>query len=197
MPVLASDPNASIPRLTPNRAKILEAILVVIEAGDRENRPPTQFDIAKTVFLADYRHLKNYGRPITFDNFHAMKHGPVPSCTYDMLQPSFQWASLGLTKAPWSTKAGIGSTRRYVRPSRSANRSKLSESDIAALEQAFSDVKAMGFTKTSDVTHKLQAYKEAWASRGDAKAKPMDLRVLLPEFDDEMIADLAFASKHV
>lgn len=197
MSVFASVPNASITRLTPNRIKILEAILVVIEAGEKTNRPPTQFDIAKTIFLADYRHLQSYGRPVTYDNFHAMKHGPVPSETYNMLQPSFEWSSLGLGKAPWATMPLSASTRQYVRPARSANRSKLSESDIAAIEQAFSDVKAMGFTKTSDVTHRLQAYKEAWDSRGNKKSNPMDLRLLLPAFDSEMLEDLAFASKHV
>ena len=197
MPVFASDPNASITRLTPNRIKILETILVVIEAGEKANRAPTQFDIAKAVFLADYRHLQSYGRPVTYDNFHAMKHGPVPSETYNMLQPSFAWSSLGLVKAPWTTTPISASTRQYVRPSRSANRSKLSESDIAAIEQAFSDVKAMGFSKTSDVTHKLKAYKEAWDSRGTKKANQMDLRVLLPNFDADMLEDLAFASKHV
>jgi uncharacterized phage-associated protein len=196
MAVYASDPNASIPRLTPNRAKILESILVIIEAGERSNKPPTQFDIAKTIFLADYRHMESYGRPITYDNFVAMKHGPVPSQTYDMLKPSFAWASMEMAKAPWVTREIDATSREFIRPSRSANRSKLSESDVSALYQAFADVKAMGFAETSDVTHRLNAYMDAWSNRGSARAKPMDLRLLLPDFDEEMIDNLEFASKH-
>ena len=197
MSVFASDPNARLPWLTPNRAKILESILVVIEIGEQSNRSVTQFDIAKTIFLADYRHLQDYGRPVTYDNFHAMKNGPVPSQTYDMLKPGFAWESMGLDKAPWATREIDRNVREFVRPIRSANRSKLSESDIAALERAFSDVKAMGFSKTSDFTHQIAAYKEAWGSRGMSNAKPMNLKTLLPDFDDEMIENLEFASKHI
>ena len=192
----SSDQNASIPRLTPNRTKILEAILLVIEAGERINKPATQFDIAKTIFLADYRHMESYGRPITYDNFVAMKHGPVPSQTYDMLKQSFPWRLMGLEKAPWATREIDANSREYIRPTRSANRSKLSESDISTLIQAFSDVKAMGFTETSDITHKIDAYMIAWKNRGTAKAKKMDLRLLVPDFDDEMINNLEFVSKH-
>lgn len=194
--MLANQPSAELPHLKPNVPKILEAILIVIEAGEKSNRPPTQFDIAKTIFLADYRHLENYGRPITYDNFHAMFNGPVPSTTYDMLKPNFDWNFIGMEKAPWVTRPISAKVREYLRPARSANRSKLSDSDTAALEQAFNDVKAMGFQKTSDFTHKLAAYKDAWNSRGTANANKMDLRKLLPDFDQDMINDLEFASKH-
>lgn len=197
MAVFASDPNAGLPHLKPNVGKILEAILIVIETGEQLRSHPTQFDIAKTIFLADYRHLQNYGRPVTYDNFHAMKNGPVPSLTYDILKPIFNWKFLyGIERAPWQTRDIGHNIREYFHPARSANRKKLSGSDIAALEQAFKDVRSMGFQKTSDFTHKIAAYATAWNSRGNAKAVPMDLRILLPEFDTDMMENLEFASKH-
>lgn len=195
MALFASDGECGTPCMQPNDSKILESIILVIELSEHDKAPATQFEIAKTIFLADYRHLQTYGRPVTFDNFHAMKFGPVPSRTYDMLKPNFDWASLSLERAPWKSRLKDTNVREYVHPSRSANRRRLSESDIAEIERAFRDVKAMGFKKTSDETHKLEAYKQAWDARGSSMAKQMDLRLLLPDFDDEMIDDLVRASR--
>ena len=196
MVVIASDGHGDLPDLTPSNSKILEVILLVLERAEAAGQSATQFDIAKTVFLADLRHLEMYGRPITFDNFYAMEFGPVPSRTYDRLKPGFRWISMGLERAPWRVENIDSKTKRFSRPARSANRRKLSGSEISLIEQAFADVKAMGFKETSDFTHKLRAYKEAWATRGSLLAKKMDLRVLLPDFDRDMIADLEFASKY-
>lgn len=195
MALFASDGECATPCMEPNDSKILESILLVIELSEKAKTPATQFEIAKTIFLADYRHLQTYGRPVTFDNFHAMKFGPVPSRTYDMLKPNFDWGALSLARAPWKVRSIDSNARAYVHPSRSANRRRLSESDIDEIERAFRDVKAMGFKQTSDETHKLEAYKQAWAARGTSLAKQMDLRLLLPEFDDEMIDDLVRASR--
>lgn len=196
MAIYASDPDADLPQMKPNLPKILESILHVLHLAERSGSPPTQFEIAKTIFLADYRHLETYGRPITFDNFVAMEHGPVPSATYDMLKASFEWPRLGLQRAPWATKPAGGKKRHYVNPERSANLRKLSETDADELAKAFRDVRTMGFGKTSDFTHHIPAYKSAWNARGDNNARKMDLRQLLPEFDDQMIGDLEYVSKH-
>lgn len=196
MVIYASDGRGELPDLTPNNSKILEAILLVLEKAEATGKSATQFDIAKTIFLGDLRHLQIYGRPITFDNFFAMEFGPVPSRTYDMLKPGFNWSSLSLERAPWRVRNVDSKTKEFSRPSRSANKRKLSESEISLIEQAFLDVKAMGFKKTSDFTHTLEAYKKAWDARGNLATKKMDLRLLLPDFDSEMIADLEFASKY-
>lgn len=182
--------------MQPNLPKILEAILHVIALGEKSGRPATQFEIAKTIFLADYRHLETYGRPVTYDNFIAMEHGPVPSATYNMLKPSFNWQELGLERAPWRTKPLGEKARGYYGLTREANLRKLSESDLALLDNSFSDVRAMGFGKTSDITHKIPAYEKAWNNRGARLGNPMDLRDLLPDFDEEMISDLQHLSKH-
>jgi uncharacterized phage-associated protein len=197
MSLVAKTLRGDLPLLQPNLIKILESILYVIEYGEKMGKTVTQFDISKTIFLADYRHLSEYGRPVSFDNFVAMKFGPVPSLTYDMLKPSFNWSLCGLQKAPWVTRDLSPTQREYIHPSRSSNRNKLSSSDIAALEQAFKDVKAMGFEKTSDFTHKLPAYIEAWEKRGTRKMNEMDLRTLLPEFGDDSIEEIQHASKYM
>jgi hypothetical protein len=55
----------------------------------------------------------------------------------------------------------------------------------------------MGFKNTSDFTHRLPAYVKAWESRGEHKSNPMDLRLLLPDFDEETLSDLEHASKYL
>ena len=72
--------------MIPNGPKVWEAILHVIREADRRNIRVTQFEILKTLFLADRAHLNRYGRPITFDEYVAMQDGPVPSLAYDVLK---------------------------------------------------------------------------------------------------------------
>lgn len=45
----------------------------------------------KLVYLADKVHLRLYGRTITNDNYVAMKNGPVPSRTKDIISKSEWW----------------------------------------------------------------------------------------------------------
>ncbi len=65
--------------LEPDIRKILEAISYVIAEGRRRCLLVEQYDILKTLFLADKSHLNKFGRPVTFDNYFAMRAGPVPS----------------------------------------------------------------------------------------------------------------------
>lgn len=46
----------------------------------------------KLVYLVDKAHLRTYGRTITNDNYVAMKNGPVPSRTKDIILKS-KWQS--------------------------------------------------------------------------------------------------------
>ncbi|HDX0948325.1 TPA: SocA family protein [Stenotrophomonas maltophilia] len=46
----------------------------------------TLYPIMKMMYLADKRHLHEYGRFIVGDEYCAMAQGPVPSLSYDMLK---------------------------------------------------------------------------------------------------------------
>jgi uncharacterized phage-associated protein len=47
----------------------------------------------KLVYLADKVHVRMYGRTITNDSYVAMKNGPVPSRTKDIISKSSWWGS--------------------------------------------------------------------------------------------------------
>jgi len=62
--------------------KSVEAILYIAQ----NVKQPTFHSISKMMYFADKVHLEKYGRFICGDNYVAMKHGPVPSGTYDILK---------------------------------------------------------------------------------------------------------------
>lgn len=47
--------------------------------------PLSVLKLVKLVYLADRTSLQRFGRPITFDTFYAMTHGPVVSSTMDCI----------------------------------------------------------------------------------------------------------------
>ena len=67
----------------PDKDRILAAALFLMN----EYPGITQYQIVKSIFFADERHLNTYGRPVTFDNYVAMPRGPVPSLVLDLLKP--------------------------------------------------------------------------------------------------------------
>ncbi len=51
----------------------------------KANAPMKYLKLLKLLYLADREMLLNHGLVITCDNYCAMKHGPVPSHTYDII----------------------------------------------------------------------------------------------------------------
>jgi hypothetical protein len=192
--------NNPLPRLRPNHRKILEAVLYLINEAEQRKIYVTEYDLVKSIFVADVAHLNQYARPITFDNFVAMEYGPVPSATRDVLQPEYnplfqysdeQWPLWTRERSPEDG----ASAYRFVKPRRRANLRVLSETDVHALSEALSVVKSLKFAGVKKETHKHPAYTDAWARRGDKKVADMDYAKLLDAEDDELIEDLIFSSK--
>lgn len=187
-------------KLRPNYKKILESILFLINEAERRNLYVTEYDIDKSIFLADVKHLNEYGRPITFDNFVAMAHGPVPSATRDVLQPSFRGKPFYKEAwPPWDREPSpVDGPKafKFIRPKRKENARALSQSDVAALTDALLVVKSLRFGGVKDYTHKHRAYLDAWVENGARGAYDMDYAKLLDSPDDELIEDLVYSSKH-
>lgn len=182
-------------RLTPNCAKIIASILFVIEEGERRGSAITQYDIVKTLWDADVEHLNTYGRPITFDNYAAMEHGPVPSLVYEMLMPEYRWPDVNRSRAPWLAREA-GTALNYGIGDERADLRVLSKSDRNVLLKAFDRVLKDGFWKTRERTHQHPAWRAAWEKRGLAKSRAIDYALLLEAPDREMVEHLAYASAH-
>jgi len=192
----------SRPVLAPNLRKIAESILLLIEEAARRGTYVTKYDIVKSIFVADVQHLNTYGRPVTFANYYAMRDGPVPSEVYTLLGEEIP-ESMTKDIQGWplwhkerSPSDGVRAVK-YVRPRRSANTKVLSETDVSALTQALSVIKAQSFSATRDMTHEHKAYREAWCDDGDKKSYHMSYNLLMDCEDDEVVSDVVHASHYM
>jgi uncharacterized phage-associated protein len=182
----------------PHLAKIIESILAVIGYAQLQGHKPTQYDIVKTVFLADRSHLNKYGRPITYDQYFAMYHGPVASCTYDILKEKpFALKQVG-SALPWKREQIDQFKFSYHTPSRIVDEDILSPSDVEELEAAYKIVSSLGFRKVRKLTHEDVAYTEAWRDEGGPNAAyPMAYGLLFDQPDFMRSKEIAFLSEHV
>ncbi|MEL6647862.1 MAG: Panacea domain-containing protein [Pseudomonadota bacterium] len=184
--------------MTVNVEKALAAICNVIGLAQNSDYLLTQYDIVKTLFLADRQHLNEYGRPITFDNYVAMNHGPVPSCSYDILKSNeYRMRQLGIEALPWKTRPiGKGKTH-YFDANVDLFDQFLSDSDRDALTYAFGTVRKLSFGQIRRLTHLDPAYLDAWVEDGHRAAYDMNLALLFEEPDIEMAQDLVELSQDV
>jgi hypothetical protein len=72
----------------------------------------------------------------------------------------------------------------------------LSETDISALKEALSLIKAQSFTETRDMTHEYPAYIEAWKPEEGKKSYLMSYSLLVDGEDDDLVSDVVHASHY-
>lgn len=178
-------------KLVKNKQRIQEAILYLM---NRHNNL-SQYEIVKSLFLADRSHLNKYGRPITFDNYVAMEHGPVPSLSYDALKPSYDYKANFGVERPWTSIPNRADTgKNQFMPTRPANTECLSVSDRRSLDAAVATVLSLTFGQLRKLTHEDKAYIEAWNRRGNYNKADMLLSYLIEENGDELEAELIYLS---
>jgi uncharacterized phage-associated protein len=184
--------------LKPNVQKIISAIAYVIALGEKRQFTITQYDILKTLFIADKAHLNKYGRPITFDNYYAMRAGPVPSLAYDFLKEKHaKMEQLRINSFPWSRREISAGRCEYFRADPKDIDDNLSESDKNSLSDALATIKSLTFSQIRKLTHDDPAYEEAWRDEGDQKAFLMSVGMLFDSPDFEEAEALAFQSKNI
>lgn len=115
--------------------------------------------IFKVLYFADQKHLAKYGRPITGDNYVAMKNGPVPSNIYDILK-SIRTETIfsAYTKQylPFFDVRG----NHFVFAKQEPDLEYLSETDIECLNEAISENKDLDFGQLTEKSHD-PAYNQA------------------------------------
>lgn len=192
---------AEVFKMHPSVPRILNAILLILSAAEKKGVVITQYDIVKTVFLADRAHLNKYGRPVTYDNYVAMKFGPVPSLVYDVLKENHQALSrVGIGALPWSRREApeIGKNCFvYDTPQCEPSEDVLSPTDMDSLEDALVVVKSLGFGQIKKLTHEDQAYIDAWEDEGDQQRFPMSYTLLFDNPNRDRAQELAFLSEHI
>lgn len=189
---------APIVELEPAEDKIIEAIAFVIAEATRRGLTVTQYDIVKTLFFADKAHLNAYGRPVTFDNYRAMPHGPVPGLAYDLLRGSLSGLRRHpVSDLPWSRREApeISPTANVYFDAKPAHdEDVLSESDMEALRDALVAVKSLTFGQIKRLTHEDPAYVEAW-NPDESLSSPMSYSLFFENPDPEQAEVVLYLSK--
>jgi uncharacterized phage-associated protein len=144
--------------------KALTAILYVAHALNSKapEKRADLYKLQKVLYFADRKHIAKYGRSITGDFYVAMKDGPVPSKTYDMLK---QVRGDGYYNSTAEFLNLLNDSIHFIEnitivPQKQANIKDLSESDIDALDKAIEQLKNLTFDQIKKLSHD-SAYKDA------------------------------------
>ncbi len=157
----------------------------------------TQYFVGKFLYLADKAHFLDWGRPITFDRYFAMEHGPVPSAVRNMLaaaagaengmgsdalMAASDHAEMLAKRVRVELAAGpSGERQRVSSRDPSAPFEYLSGSDIDALSAVINEHRKASFGKLREKTHLDDAWAEAWAGRpSGARRAEIDLALWAP-----------------
>ncbi|MEM9599434.1 MAG: Panacea domain-containing protein [Pseudomonadota bacterium] len=145
------------------REKVIETMLYVVSKG----LSPSAYKIVKLIYLADRAHMREYGRPVSFDHYVAMENGPVASFAYDVMK------GVGVNQWELPFRLVKEGGRTYIEdPKRPINRKLFSKSDLQVLDETIQKYGNWSFRQLWDETHDHAAYKRAWG--GSTKgAHPM------------------------
>jgi hypothetical protein len=138
-----------------------------------------KYRAVKLLFLADREHLLRFGRPITGDDYSALKYGPTPNRVLNFLDDLEKVANRGAD--PESDEVSelarcLAVTDKHY-PTYHAKEAPdldyLSETDLIALDYAVAEHGKKDFEQLRDFTHGLKAYRDAWHPDASREKFPM------------------------
>ncbi len=116
--------------------------------------------IFKILYFADQKHLTRFGAFFTDDQYVAMKNGPVPSMTYDILK-ALRGQGLHSNDQDKFKKYFNLLDSYNVESSVKPDLDELSESAIQCLNESISENKKYNFDELTELSHDL-----AWEKTG-------------------------------
>ena len=123
----------------------------------------------KIMYFAEKEHLINYGRSITRDSFHALKHGPVPSFTYKAIQVTQGKIKENQDLNEVAMSIIISGDKIFAKTN--ADKDELSISDMRCLDNAINKCKSIDSYTLSDISHEDSAWKDAYSRSQDDPEK--------------------------
>ncbi len=139
--------------------KALAAILYVAHQliEKTPERRADLYKLQKVLYFADKNHMAKYGRSIAGDFYVAMKDGPVPSRTYDMLKHiRGDGCCCSTSEFIRTLKESICFIENItICPKKQANMADLSLSDIEAINNAIELLKNLTFKQIKNISHEI------------------------------------------
>ncbi len=136
----------------------------------------------KLIFFADRYHVRKYGRPVTGDEYLAMQYGPVASSVKDIAEMS---SFLDPKVASYAKHFVSPINKLAFRSVAAVDTDQLSESDIEALDFAWSKFGAISKYELAELTHE---YPE-WKRHESALKHVANVRMDYLDFLDDVPAD--------
>lgn len=171
--------------------KILEAILWIADKKPGIDH----YHVVKVLFGADKSHLNKYGRPVSGDDYKAMKFGPVPSLAYDFLKENgLNLSDEELNNLEDSIRfETVGKSKRLY-PKRKPDLDLFSRTDLECLQWSLDSFGDLSFEELKNNTHKEPAYNAARDTDSLSNAPDMDYALLIDKDNphrSEIIAHLS------
>ena len=132
-------------------ARALEQVLYVA----KRLQHPSFHTISKVLYFADKEHLSRYGSLLTGDTYVAMRYGPVPSATYNLLKAAAGRRE-ALIPSEWYDLVKGALTvegEHRVRARRDARADLISASQRECLDTSIRENGRLGFQKLVDKSH--------------------------------------------
>lgn len=168
----------------PKYDKILELLLYLAHRKPGADK----YQAVKFFYLADKTHIERYGRPITFENYFALKYGPVASTAKDLLEGNaFIMKKAGVKALPFEvvSRSGKSPDHRDIlvigKPRREVDFDFFSKSDIAVFDEILDKYGNCNFDELFQITHGHEAYKSAWSRRGISNRYPIDYAEMIED----------------
>jgi uncharacterized phage-associated protein len=129
----------------------------------------------KIIWLSDRHHLRLHGRTITGDIYYALKNGPVPSNTRDLLGQSSEFLDDDELKYSMDNIQNIDANT-YINKS-IVNEKVFSVSDFKSLHEVWNKYGTYGKYELRDLSHFFPEWKkfESSLDRGIITRAPMSL----------------------
>lgn len=122
--------------------------------------------LMKLIYFLDFMHLKNYGRPVTYDNYVNLEHGPIPSTIKNLIDDAGEDISNSMLRDTISVEKKVrptGNTMIKFIPKRNFedfDRKYFSESEFEILEIVSGKFKNSTSDEIENASHKESPWKE-------------------------------------
>jgi len=134
----------------------------------------TLYPLMKMMYLADKLHLERYGRFIAGDSYAAMRKGPVPSATYDLMKCA-RGECVDVEGGELAKRAFEYRDDHEVRNRVEPDLSELSPSDVDCLNEVIRLHEKFGKWAIRDMSHD-EAWKKSrsWIRFGSSTSMPIE-----------------------
>lgn len=143
----------------------------------------------KLLWIADRYHLRQYGRMITGDTYHAMPHGPVPSDAKHIIdgEPLSYLSNVDGYAGKYIQK--LSPRSRSYRAIGDLDTRVFSQTDIEAMERVSELYGGWDFKQLEEFSHRYpdwQKYEKGIQAEGKKASYPIDVKLFFknPQHDE-------------